>query len=58
MEKKYLTVKEVAEKYNLGVSTVRKHIREGLFPASKVGGKILIPLDKLDSMLEELAQGR
>ena len=58
MEKRYLTVKETAEKYNLGVSTVRKHIRDGLFPSVKIGGKILIPLDKMDSMLEGMAKER
>ena len=47
-----LSPKDFAHKFNLGVSTVRKYIKEGIIPFEKIGGSIVIYLDKVRESAE------
>ena len=49
---KLLTTRQVAERLQLEISTVRKYIREGLIPATKVGHQWRVNCDDLREMFD------
>lgn len=51
-EKSFLTVKQAAETSGLGVSTIRLLIRKRQLRAQKVGRRVLIKRNDLESFLE------
>ena len=55
---KWLTIAEFMSSYPLFSRTfVYSNINNGRIPAVKIGGKILIPANVLDQMLEERMSG-
>ena len=54
-EKRFLTVKEMAEYLRIGIVNAYKLVREPDFPAVKILGerKYIIPKDRLDQWVEE-----
>ena len=49
----WLTVREFTERYKLGKNLVYESVRDSRIPSIRVGGKILIPSDALDRLLED-----
>jgi excisionase family DNA binding protein len=51
-DEKWLMQEEVAEKLHIALDTMRRYVREGKFPYTKVGKRYLIP----ESAIEEFLQ--
>lgn len=49
----WLTQEQAAEKLHIALDTMRRYVREGKFPRSKVGKRYLIP----DSAIGEFLKG-
>ena len=49
---KILTTQQVAEALQLDVTTVRKYIREGIIPATKVGHQWRVNCDDLRALFD------
>ena len=47
----WLTQEEAAEKLHVALETMRRYLREGRFPRTKVGKRYLIPLSAIDEVL-------
>jgi excisionase family DNA binding protein len=47
----WLTQEEAAVKLHIALDTMRRYVREGLFPRVKVGKRYLIPAKSLDEFL-------
>lgn len=45
MERKYLSVAELAETTGLSKATISRRIKDGSIPAGRVGNRLLIPAD-------------
>ena len=52
MNKKVMTVKEVAKYLNLHIMTVYKLVKEGKIPAFKVGGRWRFKKELLDEWID------
>lgn len=52
-----LSVTEAAEQLGVSRVTVYNYIKRDDFPAVKLGGRVLIPRDKLKTWLEAQAEG-
>jgi excisionase family DNA binding protein len=50
--KRYLSVKQVCEHLPVCKSLVYRLVNEGRLPCARLGGKIMIPLDELQALLE------
>ena len=51
----YLTIEQVAKRYNVGSKVVRKLIKEQVIPSVHFGYRTLrIPSDKLDTALDRI----
>ena len=48
----WLTQEEAAEKLHIALDTMRRYVREGKFPRSKVGKRYLIPASAIDDFLK------
>ncbi len=48
----WLTVREFCERFRLSSTLVYQQVNGGLIPSIRVGGKILIRSDALDTLLE------
>ena len=58
-EREYLTVKQFRERHpNLGTNLLYDQIRAGEIPSIRLGGKILIPSDAFDRLVEKQARER
>lgn len=53
-KKENVTVKEAAKRLNVTELTIRNYIKKGLIDASKIGRRIVINLESLDSTLKEV----
>lgn len=49
----FLLVREAAEIMRMDDSTLYRHLREGRFPAVKVGGRYLVPAAAVEQMAED-----
>ena len=49
---KWLSVKEWGKRHGIGVNLVYGFVRTGTLPSVRLGGRILIPSDALDRILE------
>jgi excisionase family DNA binding protein len=47
----WLTQEEAAEKLHIALDTMRRYVREGKFPRSKVGKRYLIPASSIEEFL-------
>ena len=54
--REWLTVREFMARHKLGKNLVYESVRDSRIPSIKVGGKILIPSDALDRLLEDKDQ--
>lgn len=55
----FFTAVETSEIFRLDESTVYRHLRNGTFPAIKVGGRYVVPRAVLDRLIADvLATGR
>jgi excisionase family DNA binding protein len=50
--KRYLSVKEICERLPVCKSLVYRLVRDGELPATRLGGKILVPEEDLAALLE------
>src|SRR3954463_2567942 len=50
---RFLLVGEAAEIMRMDDSTLYRHLREGRFPAVKVGGRYLVPAAAVEQMVED-----
>ena len=48
----WLTQEEAAEKLHIALDTMRRYVREGKFPRSKVGKRYLIPAKAIEEFLQ------
>lgn len=48
----WIVLEEAAEKLHVGLDTMRRWVRLGYFPRTKVGKRYLIPLKALDDFLQ------
>ncbi len=53
-QKTNLTVQEAAERLNVTELTIRNYIQKGLIDATKIGRRIVINLESLESKLTEV----
>lgn len=44
-------VRQVAEHTGLGVSTIRRYVRSGVFPSHKIGSNLLLNLREVDARI-------
>ena len=51
-EREWLSVKDFAHRYGFGKAFVYQIVRKGSIPSVKLRGKILVPSDALDLLLE------
>lgn len=54
IEKPFLTVFEASEYFNLGVSTLRRDIAQGLIPVVRYGRKVFINKQQFTEQLQKL----
>jgi excisionase family DNA binding protein len=48
----WLTQDEAAEKLHIALDTMRRYVREGRFPRTKVGKRYLIPARAIEDFLQ------
>lgn len=53
-EPETLTIKETAELLSVSTVTIHSYIRRGLFPASKIGRRIVIKREDIEKALKEV----
>lgn len=51
--KKYLSIKQICERLPVSKTLVYRLVKEGTIPSTLLGGKILVPEDALDALLED-----
>jgi excisionase family DNA binding protein len=49
----WLTQEEAAEKLHIALDTMRRYVREGRFPRTKVGKRYLIPESAIEEFLRK-----
>lgn len=49
----WLTQEEAAEKLHIALDTMRRYVREGRFPRTKVGKRYLIPANAIEEFLQK-----
>ena len=49
----WLTQEEAAEKLHIALDTMRRYVREGRFPRTKVGKRYLIPGSAIEEFLQK-----
>jgi excisionase family DNA binding protein len=49
----WLTQEEAAEKLHIALDTMRRYVREGRFPRTKVGKRYLIPAQAIEDFLQK-----
>ena len=57
-QKKYLTVSEVAEYFQLSVETVYLYARTGVLPATRIGKHWRFSIDRLNEWADKQAAAR
>jgi excisionase family DNA binding protein len=57
MERATYSVPEAAKRLGVGRGTAYEAVRKGEIPSIKVGGRILVPREALEKMLESAGQG-
>jgi excisionase family DNA binding protein len=53
-DQRVLSVKEACKYISVGRTSLYKHIKSGLIPARKCGGRTIVLVDELDQALESL----
>lgn len=53
MKRQFVSVAEFMAATGLAKSTTLNHIRDGIIPAARLGGKLLIPTTVLDQLREQ-----
>ncbi len=56
IEKEWLTVEQFRRRHNLGKNLVYEAVRDNRLPGLKLGGKILIPSDALDQLIQKRSE--
>ena len=56
MTEEWLTQEEAAGRLHVALDTMRRWVREGLFPRTKVGKRYLIPAKALEDFLQSRLQ--
>jgi len=56
MTEEWLTQEEAAGRLHVALDTMRRWVREGLFPRTKVGKRYLIPAKALEEFLQSRLQ--
>jgi excisionase family DNA binding protein len=49
----WLTQEQAAEKLHIALDTMRRYVREGRFPRTKVGKRYLIPANAIEEFLQK-----
>jgi excisionase family DNA binding protein len=49
----WLTQEQAAEKLHIALDTMRRYVREGKFPRTKVGKRYLIPASAIEEFLQK-----
>ena len=49
----WLTQEEAAQKLHIALDTMRRYVREGRFPRTKVGKRYLIPANAIEDFLRK-----
>ena len=57
MERATYSVPEAAKRLGVGRGTAYEAVRKGQIPSIQVGGRILVPREALEKMLESAGQG-
>ena len=58
MERRWITVRETAERLSVHEMTVRDWVNRGLVPAVRIGRTVRVDLRTLETQLETQAQGQ
>lgn len=48
---RFFTIKEAAKRWNIGESTLRRHISRGLIKTTRIGGQIRLPQRRLEEYM-------
>jgi excisionase family DNA binding protein len=54
--KRFLTIKEFCEQGRISRTTLYRHIKSGRIPHIKLGGRVLISSQIIDSMVKEAGE--
>ena len=52
----FISVREFTERHGLSRNLVYEQLRKGVLPSVRLGGRILIPVDALQQMMERQGQ--
>jgi excisionase family DNA binding protein len=55
-EEEWITQEEAAERLHVALDTMRRYVREGLFPRAKVGKRYLIPASAINKFIQSRLQ--
>ena len=47
MEKRFITIQDAAKLLSISIPTIKNHVKQGLIPSYKVGGRRLFDPDEL-----------
>ena len=54
--KPFISVREFTERHGLSRNLIYEQLRKGVLPSVKIGGRILIPADALQQLMEKQHQ--
>ena len=54
--KLFISVREFTERHGLSRNLIYEQLRKGVLPSVKIGGRILIPADALQQLMEKQHQ--
>jgi excisionase family DNA binding protein len=54
--KPYLTIAEAAQRIGINERTYRRRVEEGVLPAARFGGRLIVPAALLDEIVEQRAR--
>ena len=55
-DREYLSVKEFKDRLGVSGNLIYEQVRQGVLPSVRLGGRILIPVDALEQLMQRQAQ--
>ena len=55
-DREYLSVKEFKDRLGVSGNLIYEQVRKGVLPSARLGGRILIPVDALEQLMQQQAQ--
>ena len=55
-DREYLSVKELKDRLGVSGNLIYEQVRKGVLPSVRLGGRILIPVDALEQLMQRQMQ--